>query len=505
MQQDMLAQGHALVAAEIGERSCTAILLAAERAARANGLGLWGVPYYVIQQAHNPAKVLAERGRFTLVEGKVLSVRESGATIYVNFGRRWSEDFTVTILKRNERTFAAAGIEPKKLAGRPIRVRGVDRGTRRSVDRSHPAGANRACRVKLTRELPSWPPEQETCGIAHARWLRPRCLRSRSPHVQTNLPAIARQPLPTRQSRRRFRRRHSANIPASLPPMAALTSSLSSKRYSRRPSTGWSRPQSGPDFKYKVTILNSPAINAFALSSGQLYVTRGLIALANDTSELASVLSHEMAHVLARHAAFREDQARQAVIFSRVATDLLGDPQMGMLALARSKIALASFSRAQEFEADGIGVGISARAGFDPYGAQRFLTSMGLNAQLRSHGPASGTASTDQRPPDFLSSHPSTPDRVKNARANARQYTGPGAGKRDKNEYLTLINGLVYGDDPSEGFVRGRRFLHPKLGFSFTAPESFILDNTAQAVFGVKDGGTQALRLDVVRAPARKC
>lgn len=251
-----------------------------------------------------------------------------------------------------------------------------------------------------------------------------------------------------------------------------------------------------PDVKYRITILNSPAINAFALSSGQLYVTRGLIALSNDTSELASVLSHEMAHVIARHAVFRQDQARQAEIFSRVATDLLGDPQMGALALAKSKIALASFSRAQEFEADGIGVGISARAGYDPYGAQRFLTSMGLNAELKTNVKA------DQRPPDFLSSHPSTPDRIKNARANARQYVGPGVGQRERSEYLALIDGLVFGDDPSDGYVRGRRFLHPKLGFTFTAPEGFILDNTAQAVFGVKDGGLQALRLDVVTAPA---
>ena len=123
-QHDMLAQGHARVAAEVGSPTCAAILLATEHAARAGGLGLWSDPYYVIQQAENPTKVLAERGRFTLVEGKVLSVRESGGTIYVNFGRRWSEDFTVTILKRNERAFTVAGIEPKKLAGRRIRVRG---------------------------------------------------------------------------------------------------------------------------------------------------------------------------------------------------------------------------------------------------------------------------------------------------------------------------------------------------------------------------------------------
>lgn len=250
-----------------------------------------------------------------------------------------------------------------------------------------------------------------------------------------------------------------------------------------------------PNIKYRVTILNSPTVNAFALSSGQLYVTRGLLALANDTSEVASVLAHEIAHVIARHAAFREDQMRQAQIFSRVASDLLGDPQLSALALARSKLALASFSRAQELEADGIGVGISARAGFDPYGAQRFLTSMDRNAQLRSQ-----TAGLDQRPPDFLSSHPSTPERIKNARANARQYLGPGIGKSDRAEYLALLDGLLYGDDPSEGFVRGRRFVHPKLGFTYTAPEGFALDNTSQAVFGIRAGGAQALRLDVMRA-----
>src|SRR6478609_2069400 len=165
-----------------------------------------------------------------------------------------------------------------------------------------------------------------------------------------------------------------------------------------------------PDLKYEVTILNSPAVNAFALPNGQLYVTRGLIALANDNSELASVLAHEMAHVIARHAEIREDQARQAALVSRVAVDLLSDPQLGALALAKSKITLANFSRAQEFEADGIGVGIAARAGYDAYGAQRFLTAMGQNAHLRAQ-----QASIDPRAPDFLSSHPATPERVTNA------------------------------------------------------------------------------------------
>jgi predicted Zn-dependent protease len=255
-----------------------------------------------------------------------------------------------------------------------------------------------------------------------------------------------------------------------------------------------------PDQRYRITILNSPAINAFALPSGQLYITRGLISLANDTAELASVLSHEMAHVIAQHATIREDRARQVALVTKVFDNLGNDPETSALALAKSKIALASFSRAQEFEADGIGVGIAARAGYDPYGAVRFLTSMGRNSELK----PSTRVQLDPRAPDFLSSHPATPERVRNAQSNARQYTAPGSGERDREAYLTSVDGLIYGEDPSEGFARGRRFLHPKLGFTFLAPMAFTLDNTAQAILGVKEGGGQAMRLDVVRVPAEQ-
>src|SRR5256886_1199724 len=83
-----------------------------------------------------------------------------------------------------------------------------------------------------------------------------------------------------------------------------------------------------------------------------------------------------------------------------------------------------------------------------------------------------------------------------------RQFNAPGAGERDKAAYLAGVDGMVYGEDPSEGFVRGRRFLHPRLGFTFLAPEGFTLDNTAQAVLGGKESGGQALRFDAVRVPA---
>jgi predicted Zn-dependent protease len=255
-----------------------------------------------------------------------------------------------------------------------------------------------------------------------------------------------------------------------------------------------------PDLQYRVVLLNSPAINAFALPSGLLYVTRGLVSLANDTSELSSVLSHEMAHVIARHAAIRDDQVRQAVLVSRVISDVLNDADLGALALARSRVTLASFSRGQELEADAVGVGIAARAGFDPFGASRFLTTMGRYAAMR--GAAFGRDPTNSAPIDFLSSHPSTPERISIAIANARQYSVAVDGERDRKAFLEAMDGVVYGDDPKEGFVRGRRFFHPKLGFTFTAPPGFALENTPQAVLGATTSGREALRLDTARVSA---
>jgi endonuclease YncB( thermonuclease family) len=120
----MLANGRARIAAEVGDGACAAELRAPERTARAAKLGLWGEPFYAILGAESWAELLAERGRFTVVEGQVLSVRESGGTIYLNFGRRWSQALTVTVLKRHERAFTTAGLQPKTLEHRRLRVRG---------------------------------------------------------------------------------------------------------------------------------------------------------------------------------------------------------------------------------------------------------------------------------------------------------------------------------------------------------------------------------------------
>jgi predicted Zn-dependent protease len=249
-----------------------------------------------------------------------------------------------------------------------------------------------------------------------------------------------------------------------------------------------------PSEPYRVTILDSPVVNAFALPSGDIFVTRGLLALANDGSEVAAVMAHEIAHVTARHAAQRAELEKTAALFTRVSSQVLDRPQEGEEVEARMKLSIAHFSRQQEFEADQIGIANIAKAGYDPYAASRFLTSLGRWSALR----ASLIGLGDADKPDMLATHPSTPERVAQAIAEARQVGASGVGETDRDAYLSAIDGIAYGDDPTQGLVRGDRFLHPKLGFAFAAPEGFALENQAAALIGVGEGGAQALRLDSI-------
>ncbi len=249
---------------------------------------------------------------------------------------------------------------------------------------------------------------------------------------------------------------------------------------------------------YKVTILNTPVVNAFALPSGNLYVTRGLLALAGDASEVGAVMAHEIAHVTARHSALRAEREREAAVISKAA-EVIQNRQKGEEIRSSQRMSVASFSRQQELEADAIGVRVIARAGYDPYGASRFLTALGKSSELRA---ALYSKKKSEMDFDILSTHPSTPDRVARAIAAARQIGAPGTGQRDREGYLAAINGVAFGDDPNEGYVRGNKFTHPRLRFTFSAPEGFLLENSNEAVFGVRDVDNEALRLDSVRAPA---
>lgn len=124
VQHALIALGMAQASARIDNRACRDALLLQENGARRAKLGLWADPVYALRDASRPATILPVRGRYAVIEGKVLSVRGSGGTIYMNFGRRWTEGFAVTIRKRDERLFAAAGLTPKSLEGRVVRVRG---------------------------------------------------------------------------------------------------------------------------------------------------------------------------------------------------------------------------------------------------------------------------------------------------------------------------------------------------------------------------------------------
>jgi endonuclease YncB( thermonuclease family) len=125
LQQALLAAGEARVGPRVGDMACARVLLAAEKAARAARPGLWADPRFFPIRAGDLGRLRAEVGKFTLVEGKVLSVHPSGGTIYLNFGRRWTRDFSVIILRRRRHSFAAAGIDPMRLRGRSVLVRGV--------------------------------------------------------------------------------------------------------------------------------------------------------------------------------------------------------------------------------------------------------------------------------------------------------------------------------------------------------------------------------------------
>jgi endonuclease YncB( thermonuclease family) len=122
-QHQLLAQGDALVSGALADKACAAELAAAEAAARRARRGIWA-DSAAIKNAESPGDILARIGQFTVVEGKVLSVRQAGATFYINFGRRWTRDFAVTISRRVMPAFEAAGISLKSLENKRIRVRG---------------------------------------------------------------------------------------------------------------------------------------------------------------------------------------------------------------------------------------------------------------------------------------------------------------------------------------------------------------------------------------------
>ncbi|MEM8794536.1 MAG: M48 family metalloprotease [Pseudomonadota bacterium] len=251
-----------------------------------------------------------------------------------------------------------------------------------------------------------------------------------------------------------------------------------------------------PSQGFQITILNSPSVNAFALPGGFLYITRGLLALASDESEVAAVLAHEMAHVTAEHGQQRLQRARNSELVAEAVRGVFGNQETADFVLAKRQLDFAAFSQAQEFEADQIGVATAGRAGYDPFAASRFLKIMARFQDYRSNQPVA----RGNQGRDFLSSHPTTPVRIEKARLAARTFGAPGVGQTNRFEYLKAIDGMIFGDDPKEGFVRDRSFFHPKLRFTFTVPRGYVIDNTAEAVLATASN-EDAVRFDGVAVP----
>lgn len=263
------------------------------------------------------------------------------------------------------------------------------------------------------------------------------------------------------------------------------------------------------DQEFTFTVLDSDVVNAFALPGGYVYVSRGLLALARDEAELAGVLGHEVGHVVARHTAQRYGRAQVGALGGTAGQILggLAGAWLGGEAGARIGAQLGAqgaglaaqgwvqgFSREQEYEADQLGIQYLQAAGYEPRAMASFLGQLGLNDRLE--GARTGR-NAEGAVPGWLRSHPRTAERVTRA-AEVSAEDSPGSREQGREPYLAAIDGLLYGDSPAQGFVRGRTFEHPELGFRFTAPEGFTLKNTPAAVIG-QDGRGRFMQFDMAQ------
>ena len=238
-----------------------------------------------------------------------------------------------------------------------------------------------------------------------------------------------------------------------------------------------------PRIGYTFTVLDSPIVNAFAVPGGYVYLTRGLLALAGNEAEIAGVLAHEIAHITARHGARRQTKGTLASLGLAVLGAVTDSPALVSLGRVGAHAVLSAYSRKEEHEADEIGVTYLSRAGFDPGAMSSFLATLKRQSELEAskHGRSA-------RPGlDFLATHPRTRDRVERAVAAARRTTVTDP-ITARNIYLAKIDGLMFGDGPEQGFVRGRRFVHPVIGFEFEVPPRFRLLNAEHSVTGFGPG-----------------
>ena len=239
-----------------------------------------------------------------------------------------------------------------------------------------------------------------------------------------------------------------------------------------------------PDLTFKFTVLNDEMINAFALPGGFVYITRGLLALAENEAEIAGVLSHEIGHVVARHSAQRYSQAMATNIGLTVFDILLGSQIASQAAGFGAQAYLQGFSRSHELEADMLAVRYLSKAGYAPGAMETFFHKMAghssLLAKLQGQDGKEGF--------NIMQTHPRTSDRIQQAIKLAKQ--APAANPYlGRNTYLAAIDGMLFGDDPKQGIRKGRTFIHPVLGFQFTVPSGYYMFNTPTRIIAKGPGG----------------
>lgn len=236
------------------------------------------------------------------------------------------------------------------------------------------------------------------------------------------------------------------------------------------------------DVQYKFYVIDSPIVNAFAIPGGYVYISRGLIALANNEAELAGVIAHEIGHITGRHAAARMSQGALVGIGAAILSAATGSQALGQAANMGSDLYIKSYSRGQENEADNLGVRYLAKAGYDAKAMASFLASLDAQTKLdqRIAGKSEGAGL------NYFSTHPVTSERVSLASADAAQYQG---GVLNREVFMQRVNGIAYGDSAEQGFERNGTFFHPKMGFAFSIPSGFTIQNNPSELVGVHSSG----------------
>jgi predicted Zn-dependent protease len=246
-----------------------------------------------------------------------------------------------------------------------------------------------------------------------------------------------------------------------------------------------------PNLPWTFTVVDSPAINAFAVPGGYVYITRGILPYLGDEAELAGVLGHEIGHVTARHASQQYSRAAGGSIGLAVLSIFV--PQTAPFADFSSmglSVLFLKYSRDDELESDRLGVEYAAANGWDPGGVPRFLSTL-----------ARVSATSERGVPNWLSTHPEPASRVGEAAPVVAKFASERAAATNEDDFHRAIDGVVVGDSLEQGIVRGNAFLHPFLRIALEFPEGWEVANTAEQVMAREPGTKHFMLLQQVEQP----